>query len=149
MHHNPAIDAILTRMTSPTCVEEVLTLPSFYNLLGEFEKTSGMSVDAMSREDQDRIVQRRLRQLVDICRINPIWHKRIDDALGAEPADSFDAFQHIPLTDKDTFAAMFTGGRPGMVVPIDRCGFEIVASGGTSSGQPNETVYPLDELQET
>jgi phenylacetate-CoA ligase len=39
--------------------------------------------------------------------------------------------------------------RPGMVVPLERGGFEIVASGGTSSGRPLETVYPLSELRDT
>ena len=53
------------------------------------------------------------------------------------------------LTDKETFTDLFTGTRPGMVVPIEHGGFEIVASGGTSSGRPSETVYDLAELRDT
>lgn len=36
-----------------------------------------------------------------------------------------------------------------MIVPLSKGGFEIVASGGTSTGKPSETVYPLKELTDT
>ncbi|MFM6309298.1 MAG: hypothetical protein ACKPGB_13675, partial [Dolichospermum sp.] len=39
--------------------------------------------------------------------------------------------------------------RPGLVVPLSYGGFEIVASGGTTTGLPVEMVYSLRELQDT
>lgn len=135
---------------APRTVDDVLGLPSFFSLVREAERRAGAPFAAFDPAAQDRLIRRRLEQLVEIARVNPVWRARIDGALGAgTAADSFEAFQALPIVDKDTFRDLFTGTRPGMVVPIDRCGFEIVASGGTSSGQPSETVYPLDELRET
>lgn len=58
-------------------------------------------------------------------------------------------WQRIPLSDKDVQRDFFMESRPGMVVPLSRGGFEIVASGGTSGGRPLETVYSLRELRDT
>ncbi len=133
----------------PNSIDEILQLPSFLSVLRQAEATLGSTVDRMPHAVQDVIITARLQQLVEICRLNPFWRERIFDAVKETPVNSFEAFQSIPLTDKETFCGMFTGSRPGMIVPIDRCGFEVVASGGTSSGAPSETVYPLDELQQT
>ena len=133
----------------PQSIDEVLALPSFSSVLRAAERRERTPFAALAAEWQDAIVERRLRQLVAICRLNPVWRQRIDAALPAGEWDGIEAFQAIPITDKETFREMFTDKRPGMVVPIERGGFEIVASGGTSSGLPSETVYPLDELQET
>ncbi|UPJ68301.1 hypothetical protein [Bradyrhizobium sp. 191] len=134
---------------NPCTVDHVLALPSFLTTLLSAQAHAGCRIDEMSLEAQAVIVQRRVSQLASIARINPLWRRRIDDAVGVGPVDSFDRFQALPLTEKEDFRQMFTGRRPGMVVPIERCGFEVVASGGTSSGKPSETVYPLGELQET
>ncbi|QIG95537.1 hypothetical protein [Bradyrhizobium sp. 6(2017)] len=133
----------------PSTVDEVLALPSFLATLLYAQSHVGCRIDEMCLETQAVIVERRLSQLVSIARTNPLWRQRIDSAVGVGQVDSFEQFQALPLTDKDVFRQMFTETRPGMVVPIERCGFEIVASGGTSSGKPSETVYPLEELQET
>jgi phenylacetate-CoA ligase len=44
---------------------------------------------------------------------------------------------------------LFSSSRPGLVVPLSHGGFEIVASGGTTTGLPAEMVYSLRELQDT
>ncbi|MFC5357415.1 hypothetical protein [Azospirillum himalayense] len=144
-----ALSVMPDTVLQPRSIDDVLALPSFLSVLRDAERRLGRTVDEMPSDVQDALVQRRLCQLVEIARVNPLWRARIDGAAGTAPVDSFEAFQALPITDKDTFRELFTEARPGMVVPIDRCGFEIVASGGTSSGKPSETVYPLDELQET
>ncbi|MGY4566971.1 phenylacetate--CoA ligase family protein [Bradyrhizobium sp. USDA 3256] len=133
----------------PCTVDDVLALPSFLTSLVHAQTVIGCRIDELSHDIQAAIVERRLSQLVSIARINPLWRRRIDSAVGTGPVDNYEQFKTLPLTDKEAFQQMFTETRPGMVVPIDRCGFEIVASGGTSSGKPSETVYSLDELQET
>lgn len=130
-------------------IEEVLALPSFLQVLRQTELTQGCRFDEMPSETQNAVIAARLAQLVDIARVNPLWRERINGAVGQGPVADVEAFQTLPLTDKETFATFFTGERPGMVVPIDRGGFQVVASGGTSSGRPSETVYPISELHET
>lgn len=148
-HHHFAHWVLPDTLMHPHSVEEVLVLPSFLATLQHAQTQLGCRMDEMPLETQAALVERRLSQLVSIARINPLWRERIDGAVGIGPVDTFEQFQALPLTDKDTFQRMFTEARPGMVVPIERCGFQVVASGGTSSGKPSETVYPLDELQDT
>jgi len=133
----------------PSDIAELLALPSFLSVLRQIEVATGQRFEALSATDQQAVVVARLAQLVAICRLNPLWRERIEAALPTGQISALADFEAIPVTDKETFRTMFTGDRPGMVVPIDSNGFMIVASGGTSSGMPSETVYPLDELQET
>lgn len=133
----------------PATVEAVAGLPSFLSDLQRIEAAAGCRFEILPAPEQERVVLRRLAQLVAICRLNPLWRERIDAALPSGQMATRQDFERIPLTDKESFRRMFTGDRAGMVVPISACGFQIVASGGTSSGLPSETVYPLDELQET
>ncbi len=130
-------------------MDDVLALPSFLSALEAIEAQEKCRIEQLPLEAQDDLILGRLAALVDVCRVNPLWRARINDSIGDSPLNSFAAYQALPILDKDSFRDMFTGTRPGMVVPIDRCGFQIVASGGTSSGQPSETVYPLNELQDT
>lgn len=141
-----AIDAF---SQMPEDIDAVLELPSFLSVLHQLEDDRSCRFEALQRHEQEEVVVRRLAQLVAICRLNPLWQSRIDGALPSGQVGSLADFEAIPLTDKDTFRTMFTDERPGMVVPIDRSGFQVVASGGTSSGLPSETVYPLEELQDT
>lgn len=141
------IPAALTQ--HPSDIAEVLALSSFLSVLRQIEVTTGQRFETLSATDQQAVVVARLAQLVAICRLNPVWRERIDAALPTGEISTLADFEAIPVTDKEIFRTMFTGERPGMVVPIDSNGFMIVASGGTSSGMPSETVYPLDELQET
>lgn len=133
----------------PSTVDDVLALPSFLTSLLRAQTDARCRIDELSQESQAAIVERRLSQLVSISRINPLWRERIDSAVGTGPVENYEQFKALPLTDKEVFRQMFTETRPGMVVPIERCGFEIVASGGTSCGNPSETVYSLAELQDT
>jgi phenylacetate-CoA ligase len=133
----------------PADITQLLALPSFLSLLRQVEMVACQRFEAMPTADQQTVMVQRLAQLVAICRLNPLWRERIDAALPEGQVFTLADFEAIPLTDKETFRIMFTGDRPGMVVPINANGFMIVASGGTSSGMPSETVYPLDELQDT
>ena len=133
----------------PTSVDEVLALPSFHQVLMRFQDQFGLPFEAAPENIQHAIVKRRLSQLVAILRVNPLWRRRIDTALPNMAMERFEDFAAIPVTGKEIFRLFFTNERPGMVVPIDHCGFQIVASGGTSSGKQSETVYSRADLQET
>ena len=146
---DPLLPLLEKSLPIPNTTEDVLKLPSFLSILRHAETVLGCSFDEMQPDTQAVLTERRLAQLVEIARINPVWRQRIHDAIGDGPIGSMADFQALPLTDKEAFADLFTGARPGMVVPIERHGFQVVASGGTSSGRPSETVYPLDELQDT
>lgn len=133
----------------PLASSDVPALPAFFTALQAVEERAGLAFERLPAASQDAVVERRLRQLVEVCRTNPLWRERIDAAIGSGPLDSLAAFQSIPPTDKETARLFYTGERPGMVVPIARGGFQVATSGGTASGQPTEIVYPLDELQDT
>jgi phenylacetate-coenzyme A ligase PaaK-like adenylate-forming protein len=134
---------------APDSVEAVLALPRFLHTLRDIERRTEVSYDRLPIDVQQKIVLRRLRQLVNIARLNPLWRERMSAAGLPNGIHDLEDFQAIPLTDKETFYEFFAGSRAGMVVPIERGGFEIVASGGTSSGKPSETVYSLKELLDT
>lgn len=138
-------DAVL----APATVEDSLALPSFFSVLGSLPHLCGLPFDHLPRPVQSQIVWRRLRQLHALTRLNPLWRERLDAAGVPAMLDSPAAWEAIPPTDKETFRTFYTGERPGLVVPITHGGFQVVASGGTSSGQPSETVYSLRELRET
>lgn len=127
---------------------DVRSLPAFLAVLRAVERRAGRRFEQLPAGEQDAVIERRLRQLVEVCRVNPLWRERIDGAIGSAPADTLAAFEQIPPTDKETARLFFTGDRPGMVVPITAGGFQVATSGGTSS-QPTEIVYPQDELQAT
>jgi phenylacetate-CoA ligase len=148
-HEQLANSVISDDQLTPDSIEAVLALPQFLSALRDIEQRTQVSYDCLPIEIQHTIVLRRLRQLVNIARLNPLWRERMDEAGLSGCIHSFEDFQAIPLTDKETFRDFFTGDRAGMVVPIEHGGFEVVASGGTSSGKPSETVYSLKELQST
>lgn len=131
----------------PASVDDVLALPPFLSVLRAAEARAGRSFDTFPAADQDALVLRRLEQLLAVARVSPAWGARLADA--PVTLRSLADWEHVPVTDKETFTDLFTGTRPGMVVPIEHGGFEVVASGGTSSGRPSETVYDLAELRDT
>ena len=148
--HEQLAEAVIPEsQLAPNSMEAVRALPQFLIALRDIEQRTQASYDRLPIDVQQKIVLRRLRQLVNIARLNPLWRERLDAAGLSQGIHSFEDFQAVPLTDKETFREFFTGSRAGMVVPIDRGGFEVVASGGTSSGKPSETVYSLKELQDT
>lgn len=128
-------------------VDDVLALGSFQTVLRSIEQRIGLRFGQLPLATQDAVINRRLSQLLATMRVNPIWRERLAGVPHriASAAD----WAAVPLTDKHAATAMFTGHRPGMVVPINAGGFQVVASGGTSSGMPSETVYELSELART
>ncbi|MEW1862218.1 hypothetical protein AB0399_17895 [Streptomyces sp. NPDC088194] len=133
----------------PASIEQVSRLPSFLSVLRACEQTLGTPYSAVDHEVQDTLVLRRLQQMVHTVRLNPLWRERLAGAGVPDTPATYDEWQRVPLADKDTQRELFMGERPGLVVPLTRGGFEIVASGGTSGGLPVETVYSLRELQDT
>jgi Coenzyme F390 synthetase len=127
----------------------VARLPSFLSKIRAAERLTGRPFAEMDATLQDALVLRRLQQMVATLQRNPAWAKRLGAAGFAGPLRDFDHWQSIPIADKDVMCDLYMGTRDGMVVPLSHGGFEIVASGGTSSGQPAETVYSLRELQDT
>lgn len=134
---------------TPRSIDEVIQLPSFYDKLKQFGKELNKEYCAVDIEAQNELAFRRLQQLTNILLLNPLWKKYIGSAgLTAAPGN-WEEWQQLPISGKSKMAEFFNGSRPGMVVPLSHGGFEIVASGGTTSGVLAETVYPLKELQET
>ncbi|MER5884078.1 hypothetical protein ABT160_09635 [Streptomyces sp. NPDC001941] len=134
---------------TPQTVDAVTQLPSFASKMREAERVCQTPYSEISHEVQDALVLRRLQQMYHTMRLNPLWRERLDAAGVIDTPMSYADWQRVPLSDKDVQRDMFTGDRPGMVVPHDRGGFEVVASGGTSGGTPLEIVYSLRELQDT
>lgn len=134
---------------SPESINDVKKQPTFYEKIKMVEQEKGTNFYKVATETQDAIVLRRLQQMVNNLFLNPFWKDRLHNAGITETPIDFEAWQNIPLTDKETMITSFSGKREGMVVPFSDGGFEIVASGGTTSGIPLETVYELQELQDT
>jgi len=141
--------AIKSSMMSPRSGADVLALPSQLSILRGIEASKGRSFESLPLDVQDAMTFRRLQQQVNIVRLNATWRSRLSEAGVPQRITSWRDWEGIPVSDKDTFSSMFTGERQGMVVPISHGGFEVVASGGTSSGRPSETVYDLEELRDT
>ncbi|GGH67280.1 phenylacetate-CoA ligase [Filimonas zeae] len=134
----------------PRSIEEVIQLPSFYGKLKEFAKAlQKEEYSAVDIEAQQALSFRRLQQITNILLLNPMWKAYIGKSGLSVAPNNFEEWQQLPVSDKNKMADFFMGDRPGMVVPLSHGGFEIVASGGTTSGVLAETVYPLKELQET
>ncbi|MEV1021368.1 hypothetical protein [Streptomyces sp. NPDC050264] len=134
---------------TPQTPDAVTLLPPFAAKMRECEQIFRQPYSELSHEIQDALVLRRLQQMIHTIQLNPVWRARLEAAGAAKAPDSFEAWQHVPLSDKETQRDLFMGSRDGLVVPHDRGGFEVVASGGTSTGSPLETVYSLRELRDT
>lgn len=148
------IDGLVSRLIPPEdldpgSVKRVAEIPTFRSVMRECEKRLHTPYSEVGHAIQDALVLRRLQQLVNIARLNPQWRSRLAEVgVTAAPA-SYQEWQQLPLVDKDDQRRLFMDSRPGLVMPLARGGFEIVASGGTSSGLPTETVYSLRELNDT
>lgn len=144
------VDEVLTPdEVRPASIDEVEKLPSFLSKLRKLEQQEKKRFDQMEHETQNAVVLRRLQQMVNTVRLNPLWRERLDMAGVKKAPQTFEEWQQIPIADKSTMKDFFMGSRPGMVVPLNRGGFEIVASGGTGGGAPLESVYPISELHDT
>jgi len=133
----------------PSNIEDVINMPRFYDKIKELEKETGKIFHEIDAKVQEAFILRRLQQMTHNLFLNPFWKERLNEAGVKEAPLNFEEWQNIPLTDKETMVTAFSGKREGLVVPFSAGGFEIVASGGTSTGIPLETVYGLQELQDT
>ncbi|WP_067467963.1 hypothetical protein [Actinomadura macra] len=133
----------------PWSVDAVPSLPSFASKMRQCEQICGTPYSETPHEIQDALVLRRLQQMVNTMLLNPLWKERLDASEVGGPPATYEDWERIPLSDKTVQRDMFMGPRAGMVVPISRGGFEVVASGGTSDGLPLEIVYSLRELHDT
>ncbi|MGR9054133.1 MAG: hypothetical protein ACU84J_15955, partial [Gammaproteobacteria bacterium] len=134
---------------NPKSVDDVVKLPAFYEKMQALEKLFNKPYSELDHEIQQTLELRRLQQLINTMKLNPLWKERIAQSGLTEVPRNFEEWQQIPITDKSLVSDYFTGPRLGLVVPLNYGGFEIVASGGTSSGTPSETVYALRELWDT
>jgi phenylacetate-CoA ligase len=133
----------------PWSVDAVTALPSFASKMRKCERICGVPYSEVSHEVQNALVLRRLQQMVNTVLVNPLWRERLNASGITGPPATFEEWEQIPLSDKTVQRDMFMGSRPGLVVPLGRGGFEVVASGGTSDGLPLEIVYSLRELRDT
>lgn len=133
----------------PWSVDTVPDLPSFAGKMRACERLCGVPYSETPHEVQDALVLRRLQQMVNTVLLNPLWKERLSAAGITGPPATYAEWEQIPLSDKAVQRDMVMGARPGVVVPLSRGGFEVVASGGTSDGLPLEIVYSLRELRDT
>jgi phenylacetate-CoA ligase len=133
----------------PATVDAVAALPSFRSVLRGCEAACDAPYGSLPDRVQDALVLRRLQQMFHTVMLNGVWADRLRRAGVTSAPTTLADWQRIPLSDKHAQADLFMGSRPGLVVPLDRGGFEIVASGGTSGGVPVESVYSLRELHDT
>jgi len=134
---------------SPKDIDAVCAMPSFAEKIQSFEEFMECRYAAAPLKLREPFVFRRLQQLTAITLLNPAWRGLLVSEGISQIPQTWEEWQQMPLCDKDTMTDLFTEERNGMVVPLDRGGFEIVASGGTSSGKPSEVVYSLRELENT
>lgn len=133
----------------PKSTDCVLKQPSFYNILQTCEKLTGKAFGQLDLAVQDAITLKRLQQIFNSIRLNPLWDKRFEQHGISQTPENFEQWQQLPLTDRETLNAYYMGERPGQLIGLSQGGFEIIASGGTSGGLPIETVYSLEELHNT
>ncbi|WP_271834093.1 phenylacetate--CoA ligase family protein [Commensalibacter communis] len=136
-------------LMSPKNIEDVLKLPTFLSSIHSLQELIDKDFDSVDISLQESLVLRRLTQLVEICRINPVWKERINNRISYDKVTTYETFMSIPITDKEVFTDLFTDQRVGMVVPIEKGGFQIASSGGTTSGRASEIVYSRKELLDT
>ncbi|MDJ0511018.1 MAG: hypothetical protein QNJ64_17445 [Crocosphaera sp.] len=133
----------------PKSIDDVVNLPSFAEKMNQCAKLCEQPYSEIDPSIQDTLVLRRLQQMVHTLKLNPLWKERIEQSGVKGIPHDFEEWQQLPISDKTVMSDFFMGERPGLVVPLNYGGFEIVASGGTSSGVPAEMVYSLRELHDT
>jgi phenylacetate-CoA ligase len=132
----------------PSSIDEVAKLPSFFVKMKECEKLCQTKYSEIDHSIQNALVLRRLQQMTNTLMLNPLWKELIEQSGLKGVPRNFEEWQQLPLSDKSHMSDVFMGARSGLVVPLNYGGFEIVASGGTSSS-PVEMVYSLRELHDT
>ncbi len=151
--HRPIEDLVAQVITpeelEPSSIDEVVKLPSFLEKMQEWERLCQTTYSEIDHSIQNALVLRRLQQMTNTLRLNPLWQERIEQSSLRGAPRNFEEWQQLPISDKTTMSDLFMGSRLGLVVPLTYGGFEIVASGGTSEGSPVEMVYSLRELHDT
>ncbi len=140
---------IPTRELIPKSIDEVAKLPSFMEKIKQCERFFKAPYSEIDHAVQNALVLRRLQQMTNTAMLNPLWKELIACSGLKSAPRNFEEWQQLPVSDKKIMGDFFMGTRPGMVVPLNYGGFEIVASGGTTEGAPVEMVYSLRELQDT
>lgn len=144
------VDQLITpEELQPKSIDDVVKLPSFAQKMNECAKLCEQPYNEIDHSIQDRLVLRRLQQMIHTLKLNPLWKERIEASGVMGVPNTFEEWQQLPISDKTIMSDFFMGDRPGLVVPLNYGGFEIVASGGTSTGVPAEMVYSLRELHDT
>lgn len=134
----------------PQSIARIPLLPAFSEKMQAMTQALGAArFDQLPLGTQQGLVLRRLQQMVNTVLLNPYWRERLAAQGINQAPQSFADWQQIPISDKAVQWEAFMGDRPGLVVPLEHGGFEVVASGGTSSGQAVEIVYSLRELWDT
>ncbi|MCE2719798.1 MAG: hypothetical protein ACK5RY_10205 [Dolichospermum sp.] len=133
----------------PKSVDQVVKLPSFFEKIKKCESLLETEYSGLEETIQNALVLRRLQQMTNTLMLNPIWKDMIEKSGLKKAPRNFEEWQQLPISDKSTMGELFSLSRPGLVVPLSYGGFEIVASGGTTTGLPVEMVYSLRELQDT
>ncbi|KKD35197.1 MAG: hypothetical protein WAN66_07645 [Limnoraphis robusta] len=151
---NSSIEQMVNQLITPEelqpkSIDEVVKLPSFAEKMNECAKLCEQPYSEIDQSIQNALVMRRLQQMIHTLNLNPLWKEKIEKSGVNEVPRNFEEWQQLPISDKTVMSDFFMGDRPGLVVPLNYGGFEIVASGGTSSGVPAEMVYSLRELQDT
>jgi len=145
-----ALDRLFSdKEIQPANIDEVIAQETFADKLRQCSALFGKPFRELEIETQNAIVFRRLQQLFNTLKLNSLWQDRLHAAGVSNTPRNFEEWQQLPITDRDTLGALYMGKREGVVVPMSHGGFEIVASGGTSSGLPTETVYSQRELHDT
>ena len=150
MINSRVLDQMFTAQeTSPRSVDDVIAQATFADKLRLCPELFGKPFHQLGIDAQNAIALRRLQQMINSMLLNPLWREHLAQAgFSAAPQD-LDEWQRLPITDRDTLDTFFMKKREGMVVPMTHGGFEVIASGGTSSGLPAETVYSQRELHDT
>jgi phenylacetate-CoA ligase len=121
---------------------------SFLQMLEERSSQLGCDIFALPRSAQDDIALMRLRDLYHEALSNPRWAQWAKDQGGEGlPAEiaNFDDWQRLPIMDKVSAKVACDLNSPRLL----EGGFGVVASGGTSSGVPSQTLYTKRELSDT
>lgn len=134
---------------SPRSVDDVIAQATFADKLRLCPALFGKPFHQLDIDAQNAIALRRLQQMINSMLLNPLWREHLAGAgFSAVPRD-WEDWQRLPITDRDILNTFFMQKREGMIVPMTRGGFEVIASGGTSSGLPAETIYSQRELHDT
>lgn len=136
-------------LLKPKNIQSIIQLPSFLSIIQHFERITEISFNRVPVETQNQLICKRITQLIEICRLNPIWKERINQSIGNDLLNNLETFSSIPLTDKEVYTDLFSGQRSGMIIPIENGNFQIANSGGTASGRASEIVFSKKELQDT